>query len=112
MDRTRDTGWYYRSMTDRAPAWSGVKFLHRFLLGDAEQGPVGEAAEIGRLEPGDVIFLAAGGRLYHSLLVVRPGEVPYIAAHTSDSWMRPVSEYGRAERIGVHIKGVRRRGRG
>ena len=32
MNYTRDTGWYYISSYDRAAAWSGVEFLHRFLL--------------------------------------------------------------------------------
>ena len=27
MNYTPDFGWYYRNLNDRAPAWTGVKFL-------------------------------------------------------------------------------------
>jgi len=106
MNGTEDTGWYYRGMNRRAPAWSGVKFLHRFLLRESGAGPVGEEAELGELLPGDVIFLSDGNRLYHSLMVVRSEGVPLIAAHTADSWLRPLTDYGRANPVPVHIRGV------
>ena len=106
MNMTKDTGWYFRSMANRAPAWSGVYFLHRYLLRSSGAGPKGEASEISDLLPGDVIFLSDGNRLYHSLFVVREGENPLVAAHTADSWMRPLSTYYHEEAKAVHISGV------
>ena len=31
MNYTRDFGWYYISVSDRAPAWTGVSFFHDFI---------------------------------------------------------------------------------
>ncbi|NLG26119.1 MAG: amidase, partial [Clostridiales bacterium] len=39
MNYTPDTGWYYISPTRRAPAWSGVVFLGRFLTENKGRGP-------------------------------------------------------------------------
>ena len=107
MNYTRDTGWYYRSMADRAPAWSSARFLHRYLLRRSGSGPVGIASGLSDLLPGDLIFLAHAGRPYHTLVLVAVGDPPLIAAHTVDSWMRPLSDYGPIERLPVHISGVR-----
>lgn len=107
MNYTPDTGWYYRSLADRAPAWSGVRFLHRFLLRPSGSGPVGLESPLSSLFPGDLIFLSDGSRLYHSLLVLSPGADPLIAAHTDDSLLRPLSSYEAARIVPVHIIGVR-----
>ena len=37
MNYSGDDGWYYISPDDRAPAWTGVEFLNRFLL--TNKGP-------------------------------------------------------------------------
>ncbi len=108
MNDEKENGWYYRSMASRAPAWSGVRFLHRFLLREDGVGPVGESCAIEQAGPGDVIFLSDGERLYHALLVVANDGQPRIAAHTIDCWMRPLGDYGRAIPHPVHIVGVRR----
>ena len=108
MNEEKDTGWYYRSMSRRAPAWSGVRFLHRFLLRESGAGPAGEEAEERDMRPGDVVFLAAGERLYHSLMVVERGGILRVAAHTTDSWRRPLSDYGYARPVFVRIRGVYR----
>ncbi len=105
MDGRRDIGWYYRSLSDRAPAWSGARFLHEYLLrsGDKNRrGPMGEMCRVEQLQPGDVVFLRQEGRVYHSLLVLT-GEPVLIAAHTTDSWQRPLMDYRFAEFLPVHI---------
>ena len=108
MNYTRDIGWYYRSMTDRAPAWSGVMFLHRFLTRTQDAGIFARRVErADMLQGGDVIFLSSGGRIYHSLMVLAASSDPPIAAHTVDSLMRPLSSYENAQRIFLRIEGVR-----
>ena len=107
MNYTPDTGWYYRSLADRAPAWSGVRFLYRFLLRSSGSGPVGLESPLSSLLPGDPIFLSDGARLYHSLLVLSPGADPLVAAHTDDSLLRPLSSYEAALIVPVRIAGVR-----
>lgn len=110
MDYTRDTGWYFRSIADRAPAWSGVLFLHRYLLRSAGPGPVGQIASLAGLLPGDIVFLKNSSRLYHALLLAAPGPAPddpLMAAHTADSWLRPLSSYDPSAFVPVHIAGFR-----
>ena len=106
MNYAPDTGWYYRSLADRSPAWSGVRFLHRFLLRSSGAGPVGQKHPLSSLLPGDVIFLHNGARLYHALLVLVPGSDPLVAAHTDDSLNRPLSTYHPHRIVPVRITGV------
>ena len=111
MNFTRDTGWYYNSASDRAAAWSGVPYLYRFLTGNKGPGPY--AQEVGREDAvsGDVVQLGDAGGYTHAALIVdvRQGEC-YVAAHTLDSWMRPLSSYRQPARRFLHILGVRGRG--
>ena len=39
MNYTKDAGWYYLSPDNRAAAWSGVEFLHDFLVANRAAGP-------------------------------------------------------------------------
>lgn len=110
MNEQADVGWYYRGMNRRSPAWSGAVFLHRYLVRKGGVGPVGEERETEALLPGDVVFLRSGGRIYHSLLVVKNEGAPLIAAHTVDSWLRPLNGYALAGAVGVHITGVWKEG--
>ncbi len=48
-------GWYYRSDSDRAAAWTGVPFFYRFLTENGGVGPY--AVESDALELGDFIQL-------------------------------------------------------
>lgn len=106
MNYTPDTGWYYRSLADRSPAWSGVLFLHRFLTGSPASGPAGEETALSSLLPGDVVFLHNGVRLYHSAIVLVSGPDPLLAAHTDDSLYRPLSTYDPVRAVPVHITGT------
>ena len=44
MNYTPVYGWYYISLNERAPAWTGVNQLYRFLTTNTGEGP----REIGR----------------------------------------------------------------
>ncbi|MBQ2597428.1 MAG: amidase domain-containing protein [Oscillospiraceae bacterium] len=102
-------GWYYRSLSDRAPAWTGVDELFRFLTQNTGAGPFGERCAPESLMPGDLIQLEQRNRgYYHSLLVIRSGRNPLVAAHDFDVWMRPLMEYGFWGMRCIHIRGVRR----
>ena len=111
----RDTGWYYRSPDDRAPAWTGVDFLYRYLTRREETpGPFAREVTAGDLELGDVIQLGdADGRYYHSLLVTGflPGQY-LVCAHTDNSRNRPLLSYAFARARFLHIEGVRRESAG
>ena len=81
-------GWFYRSMRDRAPAWSGCRELRRYLL----QSGRGQPAEVAL--PGDLIFLSDGRRVYHVVVAIRGGADPLVAAHTRDAYLAPLSGCG------------------
>jgi hypothetical protein len=108
MDYTEDVGWYYRSVRDRSPAWSGVFFLHRFLTRERGAGVFARRVERAELlQGGDVVFLLAGDRIYHSLMVLAASPDPPVAAHTADSLMRPLSTYEGARKMFMRIEGIR-----
>jgi len=99
MNYSKNTGWYYNSANDRAPAWTGASFLYNFLINNKGKGPQAEKAPISEAETGDIIQLSFDGISYtHSLIVVAkaaPAEPSSIlvATHTDDSDYRPLSTY-------------------
>ncbi len=104
MNFTPDTGWYYRSLNDRAPAWTGVTFLARFLLNNGGVGPQARLAALSALLPGDLIQLGTGeGRYYHTLVVTRTHPEILVCAHTYDALDRPLAEYSFSVLRGLHL---------
>ncbi len=107
MNNTKDTGWYYLSLNNRSAAWSGVEYLHRFLMSENRLGPVGREVGENELDFGDLIFLSNGTNLYHTLVVCGfSNAVPLVCCHTIDSFMRPLSSYIYSESIPVHIEKI------
>lgn len=108
MNDTPIVGWYYRSVNDRAPAWTSVEYLFEFLVNNHSIGPFGHSATILEMIPGDVIQLGTeNGLFYHSLLVTERYPEILVAAHSSDSMNRPLSSYDYANVRYIHIDGVR-----
>ncbi len=113
MNYTPDLGWYYRSLQDRAAAWTGVEFLHKFLLANRGPGPYAELLPLNKAQPGDVIQLTFDGQRYaHSLLVTQAGRLPapeniLISAHTFDADNRALGSYQYRELRLLHILGAR-----
>lgn len=109
MNFTEDIGWYYISINDRAPAWSGVEFLYDFITTNTGDGPFGSESDVMRLRTGDVIQLAdENGDWYHTLLVIgRDGGEVLVAAHTVDCFARPLSTYSYTTLRGIRIEGYR-----
>jgi hypothetical protein len=100
-------GWYYRSDSDRAAAWTGVPFFYRFLTENEDVGPY--ATESATVEMGDFIQLGTSeGDFYHTLVVVgREGEDYLVAAQSDDAFLRPLSTYSYNRSRFLHILGVR-----
>ncbi len=98
-NRQMAADWYFHSMNDRTPSWSGVVFLRRWLL---EAGRA-EICDVAEAEVGDMIFLWNGHRYYHTLVVLAPGADPLVAAHTLDVLDRPLSDYGPVAREALHV---------
>lgn len=109
MNYTRDTGWYYNSLQDRAAAWTSVDYFYRFMIANKGAGPFGIAVPLSQVRQGDVIQLGTESRFYHSLLVVNiRGGVPYIAAHSFDAFERPLTTYVYGDIRCLHIIGARK----
>lgn len=102
-------GWYFISLDDRSPSWSGVEYFYNFMTQNADVGPFGRAAESDELELGDVIQLARNEEgYYHSLLVVGfDGEDILVAAQTDNAYARPLSSYDYDYARYIKILGVR-----
>ncbi len=107
MNYTRETGWYYIDLNNRAPAWTGVPFLYNFLTTNQGPGPVAERAELSRADIVDIIQLQNGaGRLYHTLVVMgNIGNDILVASHSDDALFRPLSTYNFSDAVLLHILG-------
>lgn len=112
MNYTPVTGWFYISLNNRAPAWTGVNEFYRFLVNNKGPGPQGELSELSLVEPGDVIQLKFGyyDKFDHSPVVVDSGDgtpdTILLAAHTNDANCRPLSTYDYTDYRCIHIYNV------
>ena len=108
MNYTPDYGWYYISLDNRSPAWTGVTFLYDFLINNRSVGPYARRVPIGELMAGDLIQLGrANGEFYHTLVVLATRPHILVAAHTDDSLNRPLSSYRYDTARYLHIEGAR-----
>ena len=115
MNFTPTFGWYYINANEKAPAWTGVEYLYRFLTrSNRSIGPVGRECSIEEVLPGDIVQLRFSGESFqHSPVVVRadnprtPADI-LVAAHSQDADNRPLSTYEFVEVRYIHIEGVNR----
>lgn len=110
MNPSKDNGWYYYTSFDRAPAWTSVRFLYEFLTTNESVGPYAAEVDITGVEAGDIIQLGdSEGLFYHSLIIVKLTlENIYVAAHSFDAYMKPLSEYEFEAIRFLHIFGARK----
>ncbi len=106
-------GWYYISLNQRSPSWTGVMYLYDFLINNRSVGPFGSEISIYDIEPGDICQLKFdSGDFQHNPVIVRvnypisPDNV-FVAANSYDSNCRPLSSYGYTDIRFIHIEGVR-----
>lgn len=106
-------GWYYKSANDRAPAWTSVEHLYRFLTNNQGAGPYAEEGDLLTVEPGDLLQLRFeyGDRFAHTLVVVGSGgsaDEILVAAHTFNCDNRKLSSYMYADVRALKILGARK----
>ncbi len=109
MNFTPTFGWYYKSLNDRTPSWTGVQYLYNFLTGNEGLGPFAEETSLDKLEVGDIVQLGTATEdFYHSPVVVgfSRGRI-LVAAHTYDALNKPLNSYTFGKARGIHILGVR-----
>lgn len=103
-------GWFYNSSTSRTASWSGVTFLYNFLTTNKGPGPYAIEVIQDELNTGDIIQLGnENGRFYHSPVIcdITENDI-FVAAHSDDAYMRPLSTYEYAKIRYLHIAGVRK----
>ena len=112
MNYTPVYGWYYINLQNRAPAWTGVNELFRFLITNKGAGPYGKLVGLEDIENGDIIQLNFGtdDKFDHSPVVTDAGkhtpETIMVAAHSVDSRCRPLSSYNYRAIRPIHIMRV------
>jgi hypothetical protein len=105
-------GWYYYNANNRSPSWTGVEFLHNFLIRKSGTGPVGVEVPMEQVQPGDISqFANETDRFTHSQVVVSVGKAPaldniLVCTHTYDSLDRALSTYEFTKLRFIHIDGV------
>ncbi len=109
-----ENGWYYSNLNDRAPAWTSVQFLYKFLTNNKGIGPMAEVVDIKDLKIGDLVQLQfQDDTIYdHTPVIVdikRPINLDniYIAAHTIDRLDYKLSNYRFRKIRFLHILGYR-----
>ena len=114
MNYSKWTGWYYNSVNDRAPAWTGVDYLYDFLINNKSRGPVGKDVTLEELEIGDIVQLnfEDDDKFNHSLIVTNIVEPVnedniFISTHTYDRFDYPLSNYIYKDIRYIHILGYR-----
>ena len=109
MNYTPTFGWYYISLDDRSPSWTGVDYFYDFMTTNEGVGPFAEEIGADGGEIGDVIQLGRNDDgFYHTLLIVGyDGDDPLVAAQTDDAYARPLSTYTYDFSRFLKIKGVR-----
>jgi hypothetical protein len=113
MNYTPVMGWFCINLGKRAPAWSGVEELYRFLITNDGRGPYAVLAELTAMQPGDLVQLSFNGTAYsHSLLVVSVGKTPTIqnilvATHSIDRDYHPLNSWKNVTYRYIHIVGIR-----
>lgn len=113
MNYTPNFGWYYISVDDRSPSWTGARFFYDFMVGNEGVGPFGEDAELRNCLPGDIIQLAnERGEFYHTLVLTAIrvgffGRRYYVSAHSRDAYQKSLASYDFEDLRCIHILGAR-----
>lgn len=109
MNFTPVMGWFYRTSSDRTASWSGVEYLHRFLVNNAAEGPYAREVPQAEALPGDIVQLGMwDGDFYHSPVITAVSPAILVAAHSNDALDRPLSSYTFDVARFLHIVGVRK----
>lgn len=113
MNYSKQNGWYYIDGNNKSPSWSGVEFLHNFLITNKGLGPYGiNKQEL--IDIGDIVQLSFDGEKFtHSLVITKIYDKLdlnriYIASHTFDSFNKKISEYNFKKIRFIHIEKVRK----
>lgn len=94
MNYKKEFGWYYIDANNKSPSWTGVEFLHNFLVNNKTIGPYGKIIKRNEAKIGDVIQLSFDGKKFqHTLIIVDIeekllGRKIKVASHTLDTFRK------------------------
>lgn len=113
MNFTPNFGWYYINANQKSPAWTGVEYFRNFLIRkEKSAGPFAIETGLYGLHPGDFVQLNFNGeRFSHTPIVIQinhpiTAENIFVAAHSYDAYMRPLSTYEYQDIRCIHILGA------
>lgn len=109
MDYTETFGWYYINANQKAPAWTGVEYLYNYLVRSEDRpGPIGIEVGENEVQKGDIVQLSFNGITFgHTPIILATRPQIFVAAHSEDSFMRPLDTYDYMKIRFLHINGVR-----
>ncbi|MBO5927951.1 MAG: amidase domain-containing protein [Clostridia bacterium] len=114
MNYTINMGWYYKNLSFRAPAWTGVEYFYNFLVSNFKgvgnkSGPFASEVGLKELEIGDFVqFRDANFDFYHTLIIVGfDNGIPLLASHSKDAYGLKLDRYNYAGLRCIKILGVR-----
>lgn len=114
MNFTPVYGWFYFNINNRAPAWSSVKYLYNFLLGNKAAGPFGREVGFDEVQKDDLVQLIINQPDFqHTPVITSVGKFPdpnniLVAAHSYDCDDKRLSDYDYKAIRFIHIEGCRR----
>jgi len=116
MNYTANFAWYYNSVNDRSPAWTGVEFFYNFLINNNVNneigngyGPFAEETTLNKTEVGDFIQLGNFNNFFHTAIIVgyQNNGIPLIASHSRDVYNEPITIFNFYKYRCLHILGVK-----
>ena len=109
MNYDKINGWFYIDINNRAPSWTSVSYLQKFLLNNPKKGPFASIKDINSLLEGDIIQLRQNPTHFnHSVIISRKrGSEIFVCAHSNDALDKPLRSYSYQQLLGIHIEGVR-----
>lgn len=87
-------GWFYISLNNRAPAFTGVNEFWNFATKNTGDGVQIKQCSLNEVEIADVIQLFNGNRFYHTLIVsdIRNGQIK-VCSHDVNALNIPLNYY-------------------
>ncbi len=93
-------GWYYKSLNDRSPAFTGVEQLFNYSISNTKSvGVKCKLVTIDQLEIGDIIQLCQRKPVFnHCVIITKIDNIPtpntiFVTCHTNDVYNKKLSDY-------------------
>jgi len=101
-------GWFFKNLKNRSPSFTGAPYLYNFLVQTQKRrGPFAQEIEVIHAQIGDIIQLTFDGvKFSHSMIVIKAGADPLVAANSYDVYGKPLSEYYYYNSRALHILGA------